>query len=64
MTNKFSPSKVLIFQEADGWHFCPKNGSVADARGKGYPSQAAAWKAARAAHQSRVDAGLISQYSR
>lgn len=44
---KFIPSSVRIFEEADGWHYCDNALPYLDARGKGYPSKAAALRAAR-----------------
>jgi len=48
---KFKPSNIIIFEEADGWHWdskteVEKHGYL-DARGKGYPSKRAAMRAAR-----------------
>lgn len=42
-----------IFQEADGWHWCEKNLGYLDARGRGYPSKAAARRAA-IAHAEQI----------
>jgi hypothetical protein len=45
---KFEPSKVTISEEADGFHWNYDNqATTLDARGKGYPSKAAAMRAAR-----------------
>ena len=50
----FSPSKVRIFEEADGFHYCGKGLDYLDARGRGYKSRAAAMRAARESHEMQV----------
>lgn len=49
--SKSVKSKVHIFQEADGWHWSPKSAEYLDARGKGYPTQAEALRAAQAHYE-------------
>lgn len=46
-TSTFKPSKIIIFEEADGFHWDIKGGEFLDGRGKGYPSRAEAMRAAR-----------------
>lgn len=48
-------AKVHIFQEADGWHWSPKSAEYLDARGKGYPTQAEALRAAQAHYEQAND---------
>ena len=48
---KFSPKSVRIFEESDGWHYCAAELDYYDARGRGYPSRAAAMRAARESHE-------------
>ena len=44
---KFRPSKVVIFEEIDGYHFNYDPQGALDARGPGYPSRRAAMREAR-----------------
>lgn len=51
MKTKFQPSKIIVFEEADGFHWdnkaeAKKRGYL-DARGVGHKSKAAAMRAAR-----------------
>ena len=50
----FKPSSVLIFEEADGYHYSARASEFLDARGTGYRSRAAAMRAARESHESQV----------
>lgn len=43
----FKPSSVIIFEEADGFHWSHKGLNYLDARGKGHKSRSAAIRAAR-----------------
>lgn len=45
------PSQFHIFEESDGWHWSPKSLDYLDARGRGYPSKAAARRAALAHYE-------------
>jgi hypothetical protein len=47
--------RVHIFEEADGWHWSPKSLDFLDARGHGYPSKAAARRAAKAHYEQAGD---------
>lgn len=51
MKTKFKPSKILIFQESDGFHWNSKEEAKSrgylDARGKGYKTKSDAMRAAR-----------------
>ncbi|TXH18470.1 MAG: hypothetical protein E6R03_02130 [Hyphomicrobiaceae bacterium] len=49
------PARFHIFREADGWHWSPKSLDYLDARGRGYPSKAAARRAALA-HYEQIEA--------
>ena len=62
--SKFSPKMVRIFEECDGWHYCAAGLDYLDARGTGYPSAAAAMRAARESHEDQLELRGTSIFSK
>lgn len=44
--NSTKQNKVVVFREADGWHWSPMELGYLDARGRAYPTRKDALKAA------------------
>ena len=53
----FRPSAVVVFAEANGYHWC-RRGNAMDARGPGYRTPALAMLAARASHDFKTQTML------